>query len=138
MTKSNFWPIFPLKLQCKTKNCLHNVVYGSIMLKFFLVAHLTYENQWVSLRNKIRTFGFFGTPYSIYSILTYLFNQRLYIEIFSEWGNKPVFLFGRDPLYLQQHHQPFDNSAASVREPIITCHNSHTMKMMRLTRMMIR
>ena len=33
------------------------------MLKFFLVAHLTYENQWVSLRNKIRTFGFFGTPY---------------------------------------------------------------------------
>ena len=33
------------------------------MLKFFLVAHLTYENQWVLLRNKIRTFGFFGTPY---------------------------------------------------------------------------
>ena len=33
------------------------------MLKFFLVDHLTYENQWVSLRNKIRTFGFFGTPY---------------------------------------------------------------------------
>ena len=32
------------------------------MLKFFLVAHLTYENQWVSLRNKIQTFGFFGTP----------------------------------------------------------------------------
>ena len=34
------------------------------MLKFFLVAHLTYENQWVSLRNKIQNFGFFGTPYS--------------------------------------------------------------------------
>ena len=32
------------------------------MLKFFLVAHLTYENQWVSLRNKIRTFGFLGHP----------------------------------------------------------------------------
>ena len=51
-----------------------------------------------------------------------------------EWRNTPVFLFVRDPLYLQQHHQPFDNSAASVREPIITCHNSHTMKMMRLTK----
>ena len=38
---------------------MHNCVYGSIMLKFFLVAHLTYENQWVSLRNKIQTFGFF-------------------------------------------------------------------------------
>ena len=75
--------------------------------------------------------------HSIYSIFTYLSNQRLYIEILSEWGNKPVFLFGGDPLYLQQHHQPFDNSAASVREPIITCHNSHTMKMMRLTRMMM-
>ena len=36
------------------------------MLKFFLVAHLTYENQWVSLRNKIQTFVFFGTPYSTY------------------------------------------------------------------------
>ena len=33
------------------------------MLKFFLVAHLTYANQWGWLRNKIRTFGFFGTPY---------------------------------------------------------------------------
>ena len=33
-------------LQCKTKNGLHNCVYGSIMLKFFLVAHLTYENHW--------------------------------------------------------------------------------------------
>ena len=32
------------------------------MLKFFLVAHLTYENQWVSLRNKIRTFVFLGHP----------------------------------------------------------------------------
>ena len=39
-----------------------NVVYGSIMLKFFLVAHLTYENQWVKLRNKKNIFGFFGTP----------------------------------------------------------------------------
>ena len=39
------------------------------MLKFFLVAHLTYENQWVSLRNKIRTFGLFGTPYSAWSKL---------------------------------------------------------------------
>ena len=28
------------------KNGSPNVVYGSIMLKFFLVAHLTYENQW--------------------------------------------------------------------------------------------
>ena len=62
MAKSNFWPISPLQLQCKTKNCLHNCVYGSIMLKFFLVAHLTYENQWVSLRNKIRTFVFLGHP----------------------------------------------------------------------------
>ena len=44
---------------------MHNCVYGSIMLKFFLVAHLTYENQWVSLRNKIRTFVFFGTPYCL-------------------------------------------------------------------------
>ena len=34
------------ELQCKTKNGSPNVVYGSIMLKFFLVAHLTYENQW--------------------------------------------------------------------------------------------
>ena len=33
------------------------------MLKFFLVAHLTYENQWVKLRNKKNIFGFFGTPY---------------------------------------------------------------------------
>ena len=79
--------------------------------------------------------------HSIYPILTYLFNERFYIKILSEkktleWRNTPVFLFVRDPLYLQQHHQPFDNSAASVREPIITCHNSHTMKMMRLTRIM--
>ena len=35
MTKSNFWPISPLQLQCKTRNGLQNVVYGSIMLKFF-------------------------------------------------------------------------------------------------------
>ena len=34
------------------------------MLKFFLVAHLTYENQWVKLHNKKNIFGFFGTPYS--------------------------------------------------------------------------
>ena len=33
------------------------------MLKFFLVAHLTYENQWVKLRNKKNIFVFFGTPY---------------------------------------------------------------------------
>ena len=33
------------------------------MLKFFLVAHLTYENQWVKLHNKKNIFGFFGTPY---------------------------------------------------------------------------
>ena len=33
------------------------------MLKFFLVAHLTYENHWGKWHSKIRTFGFFGTPY---------------------------------------------------------------------------
>ena len=29
------------------------------MLKFVLVAHLTYENQWNKLPTKIQTFGFF-------------------------------------------------------------------------------
>ena len=33
------------------------------MLNFFLVAHLTYENHWGKWHSKIRTFGFFGTPY---------------------------------------------------------------------------
>ena len=37
---------------------LHNVVYGSIMLKFFLVAHLTYENHWGKWHSKIQTFVF--------------------------------------------------------------------------------
>jgi len=32
------------------------------MLKFFLVAHLTYENHWGKGHSKIRTFGFFGSP----------------------------------------------------------------------------
>ena len=36
------------------------------MLKFFLVAHLTYENHWGKLHSKIRTFGFFGTPYCLF------------------------------------------------------------------------
>ena len=40
------------------------------MLKFFLVAHLTYENQWVSLRNKIRTFGFLGHPIGEVQVLS--------------------------------------------------------------------
>ena len=35
------------------------------MLNFFLVAHLTYENHWGKWHSKIRTFGFFGTPYSV-------------------------------------------------------------------------
>ena len=34
------------------------------MLKFFLVAHLTYENHWGKGRSKKNTFSFFGTPYS--------------------------------------------------------------------------
>ena len=53
------------------------------MLKFVVVAHLTYENQWVSLRNKVRNFGFFGTPYFIVlnictiEIGNYVFNRKL-------------------------------------------------------------
>ena len=45
------------------------------MLKFFLVAHLTYENQWVKLHNKKNIFGFFGTPYwtAPFSILVFYF-----------------------------------------------------------------
>ena len=38
------------------------MVYGSTMLNFFLVAHLTYENQWGELRTKIQTFVFLGHP----------------------------------------------------------------------------
>ena len=46
------------------------------MLKFFLVAHLTYENQWVKLHNKKNIFGFFGTPYCIYEIQIFLADGR--------------------------------------------------------------
>ena len=51
MTKLNFWSISPLLLRCETRNGCQNVVYGSIMLKIVLVAHLTYENQWGEYQN---------------------------------------------------------------------------------------
>ena len=57
-TKLNVWPIAPMWLQCKIKNGCQNVVYGSIMLKIVLVAHLTYENQSGKLHTKVQTFGF--------------------------------------------------------------------------------
>ena len=60
--KLNFWPIYPLLLQCKTKNGCHNVVCWSIMLKVVLVAHLTSKNQWLKWHTKIQTFVFLDGP----------------------------------------------------------------------------
>ena len=37
---------------------MQNVVYGSIMRKIVLVAHLIYEKQWGKLRTIIQTFVF--------------------------------------------------------------------------------
>ena len=39
------------------------------MLKFFLVAHPTYENHWGKWHSKIPTLGFFGTPYLWWIVL---------------------------------------------------------------------
>ena len=42
-TKSHFWPISPLHLQCKTRNRWDNYIYvTSKMLKIVLLAHMTY------------------------------------------------------------------------------------------------
>ena len=67
-----------VSLQCKTRNGCQNVVYGSIRLKFFLVGHLTYENHWGKWHSKIRTFGFFGTPYcpKLFRTVMYFAKQK--------------------------------------------------------------
>ena len=45
--KSNFWPISPLKLQCKTSKWRQEPIYGSMTLKIVLWAYLTYPHIWL-------------------------------------------------------------------------------------------
>ena len=61
-SKYHIWHIWPcwayLGAYMSALNGCQNVVYGSIMLKIVLVAHLTYENQSGKLHTKVQTFGF--------------------------------------------------------------------------------
>ena len=65
--QANFWksyflgPFYPLK-RPKNENGSYFFVYGSIILKFFVVALLTYTHHWLTAISKIQKKVFFGTP----------------------------------------------------------------------------
>ena len=44
-------------------------VYGSIMLKIALLAHLRYQNVWLKQNSKFQTSVLFGTPHFTWKIL---------------------------------------------------------------------
>ena len=55
--KSNFWPISPLKLQCKTSKWRQEPIYGSMTLKIVLWAYLTYPHIWLKEHEEKSFFG---------------------------------------------------------------------------------
>ena len=93
------------------------------MLKFFLVAHLTYENHWGKWHSKIWTFGFFGTPYcevfiaeSIWVALGSVRKTRKYVTVESHksrarWTTGPM-VSHRVETYLRKNWFRFSPSCS--------------------------
>ena len=118
MTKSNFWPISPLKLKCKTLKWRQQPIYGSIMLKIFVCHFFTKLHPFPTYEGEKKFFGAYLMDKSVLEVQS--FQWRL-LWIWWTGGNifalkmpnliwYPYFSKHCSKIVLQSKNFPFDSN----------------------------